>query len=32
MRGGQVEAGLWAWGVEIPEADGVVQGAGDEGV
>ena len=30
MRGGEVEAPLWGRGFEVPEPDGVVEGAGEE--
>ena len=32
VRGGEVQAGLRGRGLQVPEADGVVEGAGEEGV
>ena len=30
MRRCEIEAGLGVFGIQIPEADGIVEGAGDE--
>ena len=30
--GGEVEAGLWGWGSDVPEAESIIKGAGKEGI